>query len=148
MMRDYKFCLGNRLIENTLRKLNECRFAKQQSIKSLTNAGTAITVQEMIKRLKRRHDQQTELQAQRLDEAAAERQRGRKRQLEMQEDEAAAEQQRRQKRRLETQEDDPLDNIMSEYSEEMPDTDLPDDIPPATEETIRSEWSTLIGRDV
>ena len=46
--------------EHSLRKLNECKFAKKQSIRKMTNAGLAISVIKMIKRLKERHDQETQ----------------------------------------------------------------------------------------
>ena len=124
---EYKYCFGNRSIENSLKILNDVRLAKNQSIWKMTDAGSAIGVQEMMKRLKERHDQRTELRQQKLDKAAAEQHLNTQNEEEMSENQS--------------------DCIMPEIREEMPDSHLPQDIPPASEEMIRSVWSTLIGLD-
>ena len=174
---NYDYCLGNRSIKHSLRKLNECKFAKQQSIRKMTNAGSAIPVIEMIKRLKERHDQETQRRQQRLEQAAAVEQQqqddeadggggrggrqgrscplgfpvgrpareqtgscGPRPQGALNTDGKAADkgQQLSRKRHLDTHGDEEdLDDVtMPEMRVEMPNTDLPDDIPPASEEFV------------
>lgn len=125
---NYRYCLGNSGIVDTLKSLNSFRFAREQSIKQLTSNGAAVSVIDAINTLKRRQETQRERQHQQLQQEALSRQERLQRRPhddENDEDQRSAESV------------DMSNKDMPEILEEMPNCDLPNDVPPAVEETIQ-----------